>query len=87
MQRDARQLTTLQHGAQSAQGQMQAIQAANQLASHQANQLLQLRALLIAQQSAEATRAQAVADREAQQAAAGEQFRSGTYRMSPERRW
>jgi entry exclusion lipoprotein TrbK len=43
---------------------MQAIQYANQLASQQANQLLQIRGLLIAQQNALATRLQAEADRQ-----------------------
>ena len=57
---------------------MQAIEAANQLAGAQANQLLQIRGLLIAQQNAAATRAQVVADREAQQAAAAKQIRDGS---------
>ncbi|MDD4616144.1 MAG: P-type conjugative transfer protein TrbJ [Alphaproteobacteria bacterium] len=67
---DANTLQNLQTGAQSATGQMQAIQYANQLASNQANQLLQIRALLVAQQNAQAARAQVVADREAQEDAA-----------------
>jgi type IV secretion system protein TrbJ len=67
---DAAQLQRLQSQAQGASGQMQAIGFANQLASNQANQLLQIRALLIAQQNALATRANADADKEAQQAAA-----------------
>lgn len=67
---DARQLERLQASAQGAQGQVQAIGYANQLASHQANQLLQIRALLIAQQNAIATRDQVLADREAKQLAA-----------------
>lgn len=75
---DAANLRSLQAQASSAQGQMQAIQAANQLASAQTNQLLQLRGLLVAQQAAAATRAQIVADREAQQAAAGVQLRDGS---------
>lgn len=62
---DAATLEQLQSGAQSATGRMQAIQYANQLASHQANQLLQIRGLLIAQQNAIATKMQADADREA----------------------
>lgn len=66
----AAQLQRLQSQAQGASGQMQAIGFANQLASNQANQLLQIRALLIAQQNALATRANADADKEAQQAAA-----------------
>ena len=76
---DARQLERLQSGAQGVNGQMQAIGFANQLASQQANQLLQIRALLIAQQNAEATRAQAVADREARTRAADERAFEGEY--------
>lgn len=67
---DARQLERLQSSAQGAQGQLQAIGYANQLASHQANQLLQIRALLIAQQNAIGTRNQVLADLEAKQQAA-----------------
>ncbi|MCT9811089.1 P-type conjugative transfer protein TrbJ [Acidovorax sp. Be4] len=72
MQSDARQLQKLQSAAQGATGQMQALAAANQLASHQAMQLQQIRALLIAQQTAVATRQQVLADREARQQAAHE---------------
>lgn len=75
---DAANLRSLQAQATGAQGQMQAIQAANQLASAQTNQLLQIRGLLVAQQAAAATRAQVVADREAQQAAAAAQLRDGS---------
>ena len=70
LQSDAAPLPSLQSAAQGAQGQMQAIGYANQLASQQANQLLQIRGLLIAQQNAVATQMQAQADKEAQQAAA-----------------
>ncbi|MFV8826139.1 P-type conjugative transfer protein TrbJ [Thauera sp. WH-2] len=68
---DARQLERLQSAAQGAAGQMQAISFANQLAANQANQLLQIRGLLIAQQNAVTARMQAQADLEAQQQAAG----------------
>jgi P-type conjugative transfer protein TrbJ len=78
LQNDAATLQTLQANAQTASGQMQAIGYANQLASNQANQLLQLRALLIAQQTAEATRNQVIADREAQQNAADQSWRKDT---------
>ena len=71
-------LQRLQANAQGATGQMAAIQYANQLASNQANQLLQLRALLIAQQTADATRNQVLADREAQQQAADQSWRKDT---------
>lgn len=70
IQSDAATLQRLQSAAQGATGQMQAIGYANQLASNQANQLLQIRSLLIAQQNAVASKMQADADREAQQAAA-----------------
>ena len=84
---DASNLARLQLQATGARGQMQAIQAANQLASAQANQLLQIRGLLVAQQNAAATRAEAIADREAQQSAADQHFRSGNYTRSPQRNW
>jgi P-type conjugative transfer protein TrbJ len=87
MQSDASQLQRLQSSAQGATGQMQAIGYANQLASHQSNQLLQIRGLLIAQQNAIATRNQALADREAKEAAASSQLRMGTYRPSPSASW
>lgn len=67
---DAQTLQRLQQVAQGATGQMQAIGYANQLASQQANQLLLIRGLLIAQQNATVTKMQADADREAQQQAA-----------------
>lgn len=67
---DAATLQRLQSAAQGATGQMQAIGYANQLASQQANQLLQIRGLLIAQQNAVATKMQADADLEARQQAA-----------------
>jgi P-type conjugative transfer protein TrbJ len=84
---DAVTLQRLQSNAQGARGQMEALGYANQLASHQANQLLQLRALFIAQQNAIATRQQVIADREAREAAAAEQLRKGTFKPSPKREW
>jgi P-type conjugative transfer protein TrbJ len=84
---DARQLQRLQAGAQGVTGQMQAIGFANQLASQQANQLLQIRALLIAQQNAEATRNQVIADREARIRAADEQALRGKYVPSPRKEY
>lgn len=87
MKADANRLQRLQQDAQNAKGQMQAIQAANQLASAETNQLLQIRGLLIANQTAEATRLAAIADREAIQAAADARFRSGAFRKSPPRTW
>ncbi|MEG2900601.1 MAG: P-type conjugative transfer protein TrbJ [Massilia sp.] len=83
MEIDATQLQRLQSAANGAQGQMEAIGYANQLASHQSNQLLQIRGLLIAQQNAVATRNQALADREAKEAAAAESIRKGTFTPTP----
>jgi len=79
---DAARLRQLQSGAQGARGQMQAIGYANQLASHTANQLLQIRGLLIAQQNVIATRDQALANKEAQEAAAAAQLRRGIFTPS-----
>lgn len=77
---DAAQLQRLQGRAEGAEGQLQALGYANQLASNQANQLLQIRSLLIAQQNAQATRASMEADREALRAASGKALRDGTLR-------
>ena len=82
-----RRLEALQKNAQDAPGQMAAIQAANQFASNQASQLMQIRGLLIAQQNAEAARQARMADIEAQQAAAAVQLRNGTFRKSTPREW
>lgn len=72
LESDASQLQRLQSSAQGAEGQLQAIAYANQLASHQSNQLLQIRGLLIAQQNIIATRNQVLSDNEAKQKAASD---------------
>lgn len=77
---DAAQLQLLQQRTQSAGGQMEALQYANQLAAHQSNQLLQIRALLIAQHNAMNVQNQADVDRQAMQQAARE---AATKRLSP----
>jgi len=74
LQADANNLITLQQNAQSSTGQMQAMQAANQLASNQATQLMQIRTLLVAEQTAQATRAETIADREAKAQTAHDAF-------------
>jgi len=84
---DAAQLASLQSSAQSANGQMQALGYANQLASSEVNQLMQIRAILIAQQAAEATRAEAVSDQEAQKQAADALFLSGKLTKSSGQSW
>lgn len=84
---DAANLQKLQSQATSAKGQMQAIQAANQLASAQTNQLLQIRGLLAAQSAAAATQAARENDEAASRAAADEVFRSGTFQKSTPKNW
>jgi P-type conjugative transfer protein TrbJ len=83
IENDARQLSRLQSAATSANGQVEAIGYANQLASQQANQLLQIRGLLIAQQNAMTTRMQAQMDEEARGRARLNQVTTWTYRASP----
>ncbi len=87
LKNDAQQLTELQSGAQDSIGQMQALQFANQFASNQAHQLLQIRALLISQQNAEVTRAQVINDQESKAEAASEQIRKGEFVPSSAREW
>lgn len=84
---DANALTRLQRQASSAIGQMQAIQAANQLASAQTNQLLQIRSLLIAQQNAQATSNQIGADHDSRQIAADKRALRGQNSRSAEKGW
>lgn len=80
---DARQLERLQTAASSADGQVKAIQYANQIASQQANQLLQIRGLMIAQQSAAANKAAAELDAESRGQARAQQLRTWSYQRSP----
>lgn len=87
LQKDSQVLVDLQSAAQSAEGHLQAIGYANQLASAEANQLLQIRALLIAQQNALTTRMQAEVDKEAQEQAAGQLIRVGDPAASALRSW
>ena len=71
---DAGTLERLQTQASSADGQMAALMAANQLAALQQEQLLQIRALLVQEQQALATRGQTLANDEAMREAATEKF-------------
>jgi len=87
LRRDADALAGLQHQATNAEGHMQAIQAGNQLASAQTNQLLQIRSLLIAQQNAQATRAQVSADHDAQKNVADKRALSGRNSASTDKGW
>ena len=72
MRLDAANLQRLQSAAQSAGGRMEALQAANQFASNEAAQLLQIRALLVAQANVAAAKQLTDADKQAQ-AGAGDQ--------------
>lgn len=87
LKNDSKQLTKLQSSTKSADGHMKAIQHTNQLASYQSHQMLQIRGLMVAQQNAEATRAQAEADRKSQESAASEQVRQNSFKPSQNRNW
>lgn len=63
---DAGNLRRLQSMAQGSQGRLAAIQAGNQLMSAQANNLLQLRTILLSQQQMQAAQAQAQTEGEAE---------------------
>ena len=80
---DAARLQQLQNQAQQARGRMQALQAANQLASHQSAQLLQMRTMMVTQNAAQTARAQTVAAREARQFAAHEAVVKSEFKKSP----
>ncbi|MCG7556251.1 P-type conjugative transfer protein TrbJ [Pseudoalteromonas sp. Of11M-6] len=87
LERDADTLRDLQNNAQTAQGQLEAIQHANQLASNQAQQLMQIRALLIAQQSALSAEKQTSEDQKSKEMAAGERIREFSYSDSSGQSW
>lgn len=84
LKKDADHLKALQKTAQSSTGRLQVLQAANELASEQANQLLQIRGLLVAQQNAVATQMQVQNDKEARAMALEEKFKSGSYNSAKE---
>ena len=71
---DAATLERLQSQASTADGQMKALMAANQLAALQQEQLLQIRELLLQEQQALAARGQTLANDEAMREAATEKF-------------
>ena len=84
---DSRRLKRLQLAAQTSNGQAEVMQHNNMLTSEGANQLMQIRAALLAQQNMEATRQQVQADREAMQMAADRNFRQPAYKPSTARIW
>lgn len=87
LRQDAASLQQLQGLAQNAEGRMQALQYANQLASLQAKQLMQVRALLMQTQAAEAARNQTLANEEAMRQAATDKFLGGQYQYGPSKAW
>lgn len=84
---DSKQLEKLQSAAKSSTGRLQSLGYANQLASNQTNQLLQIRSLLVTKHNSEATRYQYMFDNEARQAASARQFRMGTFVKSSGTQW
>ena len=74
LQKDAEYLRDLQGRASTAQGRMEALGYANQLASHQSTQLLQIRGLLLTQQNMVAAQAAKDAQREDAKRQAHEQY-------------
>jgi len=74
IQKDAATLQQLESQASSADGQMKALVAANQLAALQQEQLLQIRELLLQEQQALAARQQTQANDEAMRQAATQKF-------------
>lgn len=87
IQSDAATLRTLQTKTKASVGQMQAIQSGNQIASNTANQLLQVRSLMVAQQSAEAAQRQADNDEDARAVASREQLATFSYTKSGGQSW
>jgi type IV secretion system protein TrbJ len=84
---EADNLHKLQRQAQNAKGHMQALQAANQLASAEVHQLMQLRAIMVAHYRAVAVQALVAQAQEAQERAASERYRRPMTKDSPEVRW
>jgi P-type conjugative transfer protein TrbJ len=87
LRQDAASLQQLQGMAATAEGRMQALQYANQLATLQAKQLMDVRALLIQAQTAEATRNQTLANDEAMRQAADAKFLGGSFQYSAGSSW
>ncbi|WP_033693933.1 MULTISPECIES: P-type conjugative transfer protein TrbJ [unclassified Pseudomonas] len=84
---DARRLEQLQGAASTADGQVKAIQYASQIASQQANQLLQIRGLMLAQQNAMAAKAAAEQDQQARDTAAERNMTSGSFKKTSPQTW
>lgn len=87
LQEQAENLEALQRQAQNAKGEMQALQAGNQLASAEITQLMQMRAIMYAQYWALAAQAQHEQAVEAQQRAASARYRHMKVEDSPAAHW
>jgi type IV secretion system protein TrbJ len=87
LKKDSEHLRELQRDAQSSTGRLQALQAGNELASEQTNQLLQIRELLVAQQNALAIQMAVQNDKEARAITLKEKFKSGKYNFSKSKAW
>jgi P-type conjugative transfer protein TrbJ len=87
LEKRSKRLDRLQKNAQSAKGQLEAAQYANQLSSAQIAELRELRALLLAQQNVAVRQTQEELDRESLEQASSEAFRAGEFKESPSRSW
>ena len=87
LEKDADQLVEIQESAETAEGRLAAMGYANQLASAQVNQLIQLRSALMAQQTAFGMRQKAIEDLEAQQRAVAQELRKGDFEKSSGKAW
>lgn len=76
---DAARLNQMRQSASSTKGRNEAMQASAQLTGEVANQLLQIRNLMIAQQQMQATKSQLDQDKDAQDTAAVSVIKRGTY--------
>ena len=82
LEQDAQQLRQLQNQAQNPAGRLAALEYANQFASQQSAQLLQIRSLMAQQNQALVARMQAKNSREALQKASSENLRKGEFKES-----
>jgi P-type conjugative transfer protein TrbJ len=84
---EAQNLRRLQSQSQGAKGQMQAIQAGNQLASAEVHQLMQMREIMVALYRAVAVLLLVEQTRQAQERAASERYRRPMAKDSPKVHW
>jgi type IV secretion system protein TrbJ len=86
LQADASNLQKLQTSASTTQGQLEALQAASQLAAQTNMELMEIRALMLSEQQALVARQQTLANNEAMQQAASDKFLGvgSQYKAAPE---